>query len=162
MSRRVTRLLFSAVVTIVALVAAACGGAATSAAPASSSTGIPTVGIAKNPQLGSILVDGTGRTLYLFEKDQGGKSSCYGSCAQLWPLLTSSGNPHAGTGVSVSLLSTTSRSDGKAQVTYHRHPLYYYVSDTQLGQVSGEGLNQFGAGWDAVSPQGDKVEKPGA
>jgi predicted lipoprotein with Yx(FWY)xxD motif len=152
-----------AAVAALALLAAACGGANTAApASASASSGTATVGAATNPTLGTILVDGQGRALYLFEKDQGGKSSCYGGCAQVWPLLTTGGNPHAGNGVSASLLGTTTRTDGKTQVTYNGHPLYFYISDTQPGQVNGEGLNQFGAGWDVLSPQGNKIEKSGA
>jgi predicted lipoprotein with Yx(FWY)xxD motif len=144
-----------------ALVAAACGGASTST-PTTSATALgATVGTAKDPQLGTILVDAKGRTLYLFEKDQGGTSSCYGGCASVWPPLTTGGKPQAGPGASAALLGTTSRTDGTTEVTYNGHPLYYYVSDTQPGQTSGQGLNQFGAVWDALSPAGNKVEKSG-
>ncbi len=163
MIRHPSRLVCPAVIVALAIGAAACGGGSTAAAPTSTSMGAAaTVGTAKDPQLGSILVDGQGRALYLFEKDQGGKSSCYGGCAQLWPLLTTNGSSQAGNGAAASLLGTTSRTDGKTQVTYGGHPLYYYINDTQPGQVSGEGLNQFGAGWDVLSPQGNKIEKPGA
>ena len=46
---------------------------------------------ARQSKLGRILVDGRGRTLYLFEKDKRGKSSCNGACAAAWPPLTTSG-----------------------------------------------------------------------
>lgn len=147
-----------------ALAAAACGSAGSASSPPGMSSGSspPIVGTAQNSQLGTILVDGHGRTLYLFEKDQGSMSSCYGGCARLWPVLTTSGLPRATGGASASLLDTTSRTDGTKQVTYHGHPLYYYVTDTQPGQITGEGLVQFGGGWDVLSPQGDKIEKPGS
>jgi hypothetical protein len=55
------------------------------------------------------------------------------------------------------LLGTTRRSDGKLQVTYHGHPLYFFAEDKQAGQVKGEGTNFFGGKWWAVSPAGTKV-----
>jgi predicted lipoprotein with Yx(FWY)xxD motif len=167
MSVRPSRVLILAMAIVsLALVAAACGGTNTGAAPTSTPTTSATalgatVGTAKDPQLGTILVDAKGRALYLFEKDQGAKSSCYGGCASVWPPLTTSGKPQANPGASAALLGTTSRTDGTTEVTYNGHPLYYYVSDTQPGQTSGEGLSQFGAGWDALSPAGNKIEKSG-
>ena len=119
-------------------------------------TGATTVGVASNPKLGKILVGANGRTLYLFEKDTGGKSSCSGSCASVWPPLTISGKPTPGSGISASALGTTSNG-GKTQVTYDGHPLYYYVSDSGPGQTSGQGHNQFGALWYVLSPQGQAI-----
>jgi predicted lipoprotein with Yx(FWY)xxD motif len=110
-------------------------------------------------KLGRILVNGRGRSLYLFDKDKRGKSSCYGACATYWPPLIVSGKPRAGTGAKTSLLGRTKRRDGRWQVTYNRHPLYTYVGDTKNGQTNGEGLDDFGAEWDLVSPSGAKVEK---
>jgi predicted lipoprotein with Yx(FWY)xxD motif len=122
-----------------------------------------TVDSAKNSELdSSVLVDGQGRTLYLFEKDRPGSSSCSGSCAQAWPPLMASGAPLAGPGVTATLLGTIGGRGGQRQVTYSGHPLYYYASDTKAGQTNGEGLNQFGAEWYVVSPQGNKVEKEGS
>ena len=83
--------------------------------------------------IGTALVGSNGHTLYKFDKDKGGKSSCAGACAAAWPPLTSSGQPTAGNGVSASKLGVTTRSDGKEQVTYAGHPLYYYAEDTQAG-----------------------------
>lgn len=116
--------------------------------------------MASDPKLGKILVDANGRALYLFEKDTGGKSSCSGSCASVWPPLTASGKPAPGGGVSASALGTTSNG-GKTQVTYDGHPLYYYVSDSGPGQTSGQGLNQFGALWYVLSPQGQAIKSGG-
>jgi predicted lipoprotein with Yx(FWY)xxD motif len=121
----------------------------------------PSVGVAQS-KLGRILVDGRGRSLYLFEKDRNGKSSCNGACAAYWPPLIASGKPHAKPGVKASWLGRTKRTDGRWQVTYKRHPLYTFVGDTKKGQINGEGLTDFGAGWDLVSPAGAKVEKSDA
>jgi predicted lipoprotein with Yx(FWY)xxD motif len=65
-------------------------------------------------------------------------------------------------GASASLLGTTARSDGTTQVTYNGHPLYYFVGDTKAGDTMGEGSTAFGAGWDVLSPAGDKIEKSGS
>src|SRR5206468_9452386 len=125
------------------------------ASPSKSSSTMVRVAQSK---LGRILVDGRGRTLYLFEKDPRGKSSCYGACAAYWPPLIASGKPRAASGAKASLLGTTKRKDGRRQVTYKGHPLYRFAGDTKKGQTNGEGLNDFGGGWDAVSPAGAKVE----
>ncbi len=135
------------------------GGAGTSGGAA----GAAQVKVTQNGKLGQILVDGAGRSLYLFEKDKGSTSSCYSDCAKVWPPFISSGAATGGTGATSSLLGTTSRTDGTKQVTYHGHPLYYYVSDDHTsGSTTGEGLNQFGAEWYVLSPTGSKVEKGGS
>jgi predicted lipoprotein with Yx(FWY)xxD motif len=112
--------------------------------------------------LGRILVDGRGRTLYLFGKDQHGRSACSPQCAAFWPPLIASGKPRAGAGLKASLLGTTKRADGRLQVTYNHHPLYRFVKDTKKGQTNGEGLSAFGAEWYAVSSAGAKVAKAAA
>jgi predicted lipoprotein with Yx(FWY)xxD motif len=112
--------------------------------------------------LGKVLVDGRGRTLYLFAKDKHGRSACTGPCAAAWPPLIASGKPRAAAGAKASLLGTTTRSDGRVQVTYNHHPLYTFVKDTKKGDTTGEGVNAFGAGWYALSPAGAKVERSDA
>ena len=112
--------------------------------------------------LGRILVDGRGRTLYLFEKDGRGKSACAWGCAGYWPPLITSGKPLATAGAKASLLGTMKRGDGRLQVTYNHHPLYTFVKDTRKGQTAGEEVNAFGAGWYAVSAAGARVEKKDA
>jgi predicted lipoprotein with Yx(FWY)xxD motif len=119
-------------------------------------TGRTTVAIAKSP-LGRILVDSKGLTLYDFPPDKSGASTCYGACAAIWPPLTTTGKPHAGTGVRASLLGTTKRTDGKLEVTYNGHPLYYFVTDRKPGQTTGQGVNQFGAPWWVLSPAGKEI-----
>ena len=121
--------------------------------PTSGQSGPATVSTASTT-LGSILVDGKGRTLYLFQKDQPNQSACSGACVSAWPVDPSSGTPKAGSGVKASLLSTIKRTDGSTQVTYNNHPLYYYSGDSQAGQQNGQGLNAFGAVWNVVAPAG--------
>jgi len=113
-------------------------------------------------RLGRILVDARGRTLYLFEKDKGRSSTCYGACASYWPPMTTIGRPRAGVGVNAALLGTTKRRDRKVEVTYAGHPLYYFAGDMKRGDTNGQGLNQFGAGWYVLSPAGRKIEHAGS
>jgi predicted lipoprotein with Yx(FWY)xxD motif len=131
-------------------------GSGGSGASATTAGGKATVAAASS-KLGTILVDGSGRTLYLFEKDQPNQSACAGACAAAWPADQSSGNPTAGSGVKASLLGTIHRSDGSTQVTYNHHPLYYYSGDSGAGQENGQGVSAFGATWFVVGPTGDAV-----
>jgi predicted lipoprotein with Yx(FWY)xxD motif len=108
--------------------------------------------------LGTIVVDGQGHTLYMFEKDKGGKSSCAGACAAAWPPAVTSGKPTASGAVSAAKLATTKRADGTTQVTYAGWPLYRYAGDSAAGDTNGQNLNQFGAEWYVLAPSGKKVE----
>ena len=109
--------------------------------------------------LGRVLVDAQGKTLYLWAHDKGAKSTCNGDCAEYWPPLITHGKPIAAGGAKASLLGTSRRSDGKTQVTYAGHPLYYFIKDTKPGQTNGEGLTGFGGRWDPVSATGTAVQK---
>ena len=116
----------------------------------------------RNTKLGKIVVDGPARTLYLFEKDKNGKSSCSGACAKAWPPLLTKGKPKAGTGAQASRLGTTRRSDGTTQVTYGGHPLYTFAPDkNKPGSTKGQGVDGFGAEWYVVGPNGKAVEEQG-
>ena len=145
---------------IAALVVSGCGGSSSGSASASqpkTATGnAATVGVAST-DLGKVLVDSRGRTLYLFAADKGTTSACSGACATAWPPLRASGKPLAGTGTQASLLGTTKRSDGKPQVTYNGHPLYGYVGDQKAGDTNGQGLTAFGGGWFALTASGRQV-----
>jgi predicted lipoprotein with Yx(FWY)xxD motif len=110
-------------------------------------------------KLGRILVDAKGITLYDFVKDKGTTSACYGACAALWPPLLTHGKPVAGPGVRASLLGTTKRNDGKLEVTYAGHPLYYFVTDRHPGQTTGQGVNQFGGPWWVLSGSGKEIHR---
>ena len=130
--------------------------AATSALAGGTATGGTTVAVAKS-KLGRILVDSKGITLYDFVKDKGTASTCYDACAALWPPLFTTGKPVAGPRVRASLLGTTKRKDGKLEVTYNHHPLYYFVTDRKPGQTTGQGVNQFGGPWWVLSPAGKEI-----
>ena len=146
---------------LITLAAAAVAAAtATALAIAGTATGGAHVKIAKT-NLGRILVDQKGITLYDFPPDRGKISVCYGACAAIWPPLITHGKPVAGRGVHASLLGTTKRKDGKLQVTYRGHPLYYFVSDRDPGQTTGQGVNQFGGPWWVLSPVGKEVHRRG-
>ena len=132
------------------------------ASASSSSTAAGTKVAAASSPLGKILVDGRGRTLYLFARDRNGKSACSGSCAVYWPPLIASGKPKASAGAKQSLLGTTRRADGRMQVTYRHHPLYRYSGDSAKGQTNGQGLNVSGGLWWVLSPAGNKIVKSGS
>jgi len=162
----------AAVLPLAAVIVAGCGGGSSApsaavtppAAPPtanSAASSAPTVRVA-NSSLGRILVDAHGRTVYLFKKDKGTKSTCNGACAQAWPPVTVSGKPAAGTGASASLVGTTKRSDGKTQVTYHGHPLYRFQGDHTRSDTNGQGLVAFGGAWFVVSPSGTQVSSHAA
>lgn len=155
MNRKITLLIATAALSAAALVAAFLGDTG-SASSQRQSTGTR-VALGKTA-LGNVLVDSRGRTLYMFEKDKGGRSACYGACATYWPPLVSSAKPRAARGVRASLLGLTKRTDGKRQVTYAGHPLYTFVLDTRAGQTSGQGLTDFGGSWDAVAASGRAVK----
>jgi predicted lipoprotein with Yx(FWY)xxD motif len=157
---RIGALAAAAAAPLVALAIAGCGGDGESAAtgPPASANGRPaTVGVASNGDLGKILVDSQGRTLYLFQRDAGTKSACAGACAAAWPPLRAIGTPVAGAGLAMPEIGTTAREDGKPEVTYNGHPLYRYVGDAKPGDTSGQGITAFGGGWFALSPAGTIV-----
>ena len=104
--------------------------------------------------LGTILVDGKGMTLYLFTKDtQGsGKSTCEGECLVAWPPLI--GEPQAGDGANQALLGSITRSDGTTQASYNGWPLYYWVKDSAPGDTTGQGVNKV---WWVLDANGDAI-----
>jgi predicted lipoprotein with Yx(FWY)xxD motif len=153
----------------VALFAAGCGGGSNGYSSSSKTSTQTSAPVASNSatlalgstSLGKVLLGANGRTLYLFEKDTGGKSSCTGSCAADWPPFTTTGKPSAGAGVNATL-SVTKRPDGKSQVVYAGHPLYYYSADPKAGDTNGQGLDAFGAKWYVLSAGGSKVATSGS
>jgi predicted lipoprotein with Yx(FWY)xxD motif len=133
-----------------ALVGAAIAGA-------TGGTGVGT----HNTKRGKVLANSRGFSIYMFKKDkQHGKSTCYGSCAKVWPPLLTTGKPVAikGSGVNPKLLGTTKRNDGKLEVTYNGWPLYRYQPDRKAGDINGEGANQFGAVWYLLNTSGNTVK----
>jgi predicted lipoprotein with Yx(FWY)xxD motif len=152
---------FLAALVFAGAVIAACSSASTGttatapSTPASSGGSGPVV-MTKTGPAGTYLTDGDGKTLYLFAPDTGGKSVCNGPCAQAWPPLM--GTATAGTGVTGSMLGTTTRDDGSIQVTYNNHPLYYFIKDKAPGDTVGQGVNAFGGLWWLVAPGGTPIQ----
>ena len=108
-------------------------------------------------KLGTVLAAGPKRlTVYLFEADKAGMSSCSGACAKFWPPVLGTGKT-SGHAMSPDL-GTIKRSDGKVQLTYKGHPLYYFVKDKDDGDAYGQGVKAFGASWYVLAPSGKKVD----
>ena len=149
---------FALLIAVVGVCVGAIAALPASAQRAHSSTTRAKLQVRKG-KLGRYVVDGKGFTLYLFQKDQNGKSSCYSSCAKVWAPLLTSGKPTAGAGVTASKIGTTKRKDGKLQATYGGHPLYHYDDDHKPGQTEGEGSKAFGAEWYVLAPSGKKIDK---
>ena len=160
--KSITTLAGATALVVGVLAAAGCGGSgkssnAKSPAPPKNANGqSATVGVA-NENLGKILVDSQGRTLYLFERDSGTKSACTGACAVEWPPLRATGKPTVGGGANASIVATSARSDGKPQVTYNGHPLYVFSADQKAGDTNGQGVNAFGGLWYVLSSSGDEI-----
>jgi predicted lipoprotein with Yx(FWY)xxD motif len=131
-------------------------GRATSTPSPSAPTAATVMG--RTTKLGPTLVDGSGRTLYLFRSDTPTMSTCYGSCASVWPPASAASTPHTTGGARVDLLGTLRRTDGTTQLTYQGHPLYYFAGDAKPGDTTGQGLNQFGARWYALTPGGVTID----
>jgi predicted lipoprotein with Yx(FWY)xxD motif len=105
--------------------------------------------------LGEVLVGPDGMTLYLYDPDAQGASTCYDQCAQAWPpLLADDGAPAAGDGVDAALLGTTERTDGGVQVTYDGWPLYYWAQDDAPGDATGQGVNDV---WWVLDASGEPI-----
>ncbi|MHB9288747.1 hypothetical protein ACKVMT_17085 [Halobacteriales archaeon Cl-PHB] len=114
-----------------------------------------TVAVRSHADLGDVLVDSEGMTLYMFDSDtQGeGASTCSDSCANAWPPLTVDGEPTAGDGVTADL-STLERADGAMQVAANGWPLYHFASDESPGDAKGQGVDGFSGLWWVLAPDG--------
>jgi predicted lipoprotein with Yx(FWY)xxD motif len=159
-----SKLFVTSATVFLAAILAGCGSTTPSAAvaspsPAASPASSPaaaaaTIKVAADAKLGQILVNGDGMTVYLFVADTSTASTCYTSCAAIWPPVLTTGAPVAGTGANASLLGTTTRTDGKVEVTYAGHPLYYFIQDKKAGDTTGQGVNGFGGLWWVLTPSG--------
>ena len=146
----------------------ACGGGASATsstpAPSPSATAAPSTPAATGAALstatvgsfGTIVVDGTGRTLYVYDVDTASpsRSNCNGACATAWPPLLAGTDTPKLTGVDASLVGTVTRSDGTKQVTLAGWPLYYYANDAKAGDTTGQGV---GGTWWVDDPTGKKI-----
>ena len=150
------------------VLAAGCSSSGTSSASSSSApTTAAASGAAGGTTLkaassadGQILVDGSGRALYLFQADTGTTSACNGACAVAWPPDHGTGTPVT-SGLTASMVGTTTRADKSTQITYGGHPLYYFVKDTKAGDLKGQGVTAFGGAWYLVAPDGSAVTGTG-
>lgn len=131
---------------------------AISFAAGTASAGNADIDVADQAPYGKFLVNGQGMSLYLFEPDEHGESTCYGACAKAWPPVTKDASLQAGAGVDSDLLGTVERSDGAAQITYNGWPLYTFVRDKTPGDTNGQDVHGFGGEWYLVSPEGKTVE----
>lgn len=107
----------------------------------------------RSTEYGKALFGPSGKVLYVFGADRGSTSHCYGVCAKAWPPLLTTAGPLAGPGVNAKLLGTTKRKNGTLQVTYNRHPLYYYEADTR-GKIMCQHARMHGGLWLIIKPSG--------
>jgi predicted lipoprotein with Yx(FWY)xxD motif len=115
------------------------------------------VQVARTPY-GRALTDGRGFALYRFTHDRSGSSTCYAACAAAWPPYLVSTRPSAtGPGAHARLLGAVRRADGRLQLTYAGHPLYYYAGDRHPRQVLCQAVTEFGGTWYGVAPDGSEV-----
>lgn len=140
----------------IVLVVAACGGDDDSGAGEDTADDAAAAGLsATTSDLGEILVDADGMTLYLFVPDDGGDSTCYDQCEDNWPPLYQDELGDVGAAIDAALLGTTERTDGTVQVTYNGWPLYRFAADNAAGDTNGQGVNDV---WWVVSPGGEAIE----
>lgn len=102
--------------------------------------------------LGDIIVDSGGNTVYLFVPDAQGESTCYDECEAAWPIVGEVST--VGAGLDESLLGTTERTNGDVQATYDGWPLYYFANDAAPGDTNGQGVNDV---WYVVDAAGEAV-----
>lgn len=137
-------------------------GVGASASPSGNGTGAQSTGsagelaVAVNAELGKLVTDSAGRTLYRFDSDtaEPPKSNCDGDCATAWPPVSAS-DVSAGDGVDKSLLGEVTRTDGTKQLTIGGWPAYYYAKDAKAGDIAGQGV---GNKWFALAPDGKKAK----
>src|SRR6202022_927458 len=147
------------------LAGAAPAASSSASAPAASSTPTPaatpaptpvapaSVIATQNAQLGTILTNAQGRTLYYFLPERGGKIVCSSSaCTNYWPpSLSAGGNPTGSAGVT-GQLGLVGGAGGGQQVTYDTWPLYTFAGDSAAGQTTGQGVVGFGGKWLVATP----------
>ncbi|CAN5861650.1 lipoprotein [soil metagenome] len=107
--------------------------------------------------LGEILVDPDGFTLYIFTDDTSGESACYDACADLWPPIP--GDSAISSELESSIFATTIRTDGSEQLTVNGMPLYLYTPDVNPGDTTGQ---NFGGVWFVVDADGSAIGGPEA
>lgn len=150
---KIPSLVAVAAAALVTLSACGNGSSSTTAIQPGSGTNAGATALAvSQTSLGKVLVDGQGMTLYVLSADGHDHSTCNSQCLQFWPAATPGGKGK----LSVAIGSTTTP-DGTAIATVAGHPVYTFSQDHQPGDVTGEGVTEFGGTWHAVSPTGQAV-----
>ncbi|WP_314173415.1 SCO0930 family lipoprotein [Streptomyces winkii] len=108
-----------------------------------------------NPELGKILADAKGHTLYRFDKDSAWpmKSNCKGECLKSW-VPAKPVDKDKVEGVNPKLLSTYKRADGTEQLSMDCWPLYWFKGDKKAGDINGQGKMGL---WHAATDEGKKA-----
>ena len=110
--------------------------------------------VTADSDLGTILTDAAGKTIYFFANDTEGTSNCEGDCLANWPPVEAEDSPAAGEGVTAEL-GTIERSDGTRQLTVNGFPAYYFAADAAAGDVNGQGV---GGVWWVFGADGEHIE----
>jgi predicted lipoprotein with Yx(FWY)xxD motif len=121
---------------------------------------LPPLSVMNNQQLGKVLVDGQGRTLYRFTKDNPWpmKFACVGGCLTTWkPAKPVTDAQAKAAGIDPKLVSTVTRPDGTKQLAVNCWPVYWFTGDKAPGDTNGQGVK---GTWFANSPDGKKITKP--
>lgn len=132
----------------------------TSSAAASPTTSAQVAISVANSRYGKIIVDGSGRTLYLFDIERDHMPICNSACAVAWPPLLAPSGAASTSELDQALIATAVRNDGSLQLTYNRHALYYYAGDHSAGEIKCQAVIEFGGGWYVIDPQGNKISTP--
>jgi predicted lipoprotein with Yx(FWY)xxD motif len=133
---------------------------ATSPAVASPTTSTQVALSVANSRYGKIIVDGSGRTLYLFDIERDHKPTCNGACAVAWPPFVAPGAAASAPELDQALITTAVRNDGSSQLLYNGHPLYYYAGDHAAGEIKCQAVIEFGGGWYVIDTHGNKISTP--
>jgi predicted lipoprotein with Yx(FWY)xxD motif len=142
------------VAALIAVLVSTSGGSTSKAQPSGAANASISV---KQTPLGGALTDAQGHVLYLFAPDKPGVSTLSAAGRAVWPPFTAASRPAARDGAQASAIGSTAGASGATQVTYHGHPLYYFVGDRKPGQTAGQGLNEFGGRWYVVSGAGSAI-----
>jgi predicted lipoprotein with Yx(FWY)xxD motif len=172
--RRPSRLVIAGTALTAALLLAACTDAGTSVAPSESAAASAAESMAESmapsaaesmgddasvlvadSDLGEILTDAEGNTIYYFANDSEGTSTCAGDCLANWPPVPAEGTPTAGDGVDAEL-GTTEATDGTTMLTVNGFPAYYFAGDSAAGDTNGQGV---GSVWFVFGADGEPIEE---
>ncbi|NIK58027.1 hypothetical protein [Kribbella shirazensis] len=150
-----TAVLTAVVLGVAALTA--CGDDGSGAAPGSTTAPSPAavaLATATVGDYGKVIVDGNGRTVYVFDKDTSGTSNCSGDCLAKWPAVPAGDGTPQFDGIDASLVSTITRADGTKQLAVKGLPLYLFAGDGRPGEAKGQAV---GGVWWVVGADGQKV-----